>query len=223
MATGDQNDIVGRLKATIPASWFPTVAPVLQSVLAGASAGLAFFYQLIAYAKLQARIGTATDGWLDLASYDFFGGQLPRQSGELDGSFRPRIISSILREKATRAGMIATLQALTGQKPIIFEPARVQDTGAYNAPISGYGVAGGYGSLLLPTQAFITAFRPASGIPTVAGYGVPVGAYSTPSQIEYGSLDMIQDQISDATIYAAVDATKPAGTTMWTRIENAAA
>lgn len=85
----------------------------------------------------------------------------------------------------------------------------------------GYGVAGYYGSQLLPSQMFLIAYRPASaGIPNIAGYGNPQGAYRTPPVSMYGSLSMIQGQVTDADIYAAIDSVKPVGTVIWTTIKS---
>lgn len=85
--------------------------------------------------------------------------------------------------------------------------------------IGGYGVAGAYGSVLLPYQAFITAFRPnGQGLPFVSGYGISTGAYSAPSRSSYGKLSV--GDVTDADIYAAIDATKPIGTVAWTRISS---
>ena len=220
--TGDKADIQRRLQAMLP-PWFGDTFPLLGAVLGGLATALAFIYGLITYAALQTRILTATGGWLDLIAYDFFGSALVRQTNQADGSFRAQIISGLFRERATRPGMIKVLTDLTGQPPIIFEPTRPLDTGAYGGPGLGYGVAGGYGSILLPFQCFITAFRPIGvGIANVAGYGISAGAYRTPSQSEYVSLDMITNSVSDADIFAAIDATKPVATIPWTRITNAA-
>lgn len=85
----------------------------------------------------------------------------------------------------------------------------------------GYGVAGFYGSKLLPSQMFLIAYRPASaGIPNIAGYGNPQGAYRTPPVSMYASLSMIQGQVTDADIYAAIDSVKPVGTVIWTTIKS---
>ncbi|MGE8152473.1 phage head spike fiber domain-containing protein [Pseudomonas vancouverensis] len=79
--------------------------------------------------------------------------------------------------------------------------------------------AGSYGSVLLPYQAFITAFRPnGQGLPFVSGYGISTGAYSTPSRSSYGQMSF--GDVTDADIYAAIDATKPIATVAWTRISS---
>lgn len=220
MATGDSSDILARLKALLPNGWFKGTTTVLDALLSGFATALALAYSLIAYARLQTRIATATDGFLDLIALDYFGTSIAR-NGQLDTPFRSRILSELLRPRATRAAVIRALTDLTGRAPLVFEPERPLDTGAYGAPISGYGLAGGYGSLKLPAQFFVQAYRPSgSGIPLIAGYGISTGAYSTPSVAEYADISMVTGAVTDANIYAAVDAVKAAGTTAWTRISN---
>ncbi|CAJ0707249.1 hypothetical protein R11007_05068 [Ralstonia holmesii] len=110
---------------------------------------------------------------------------------------------------------------LTGRAPTIIEPSRPADTGAYGAPNSGYSVAGAYGQVSLTYQAFVTAYRPyGSGIPSVAGYGFSPTGYSTPSQGEYTDPSMSSNNVSDADIYAAIEAVRPVATTIWTRISS---
>lgn len=220
MATGDQQDQFQRIKALIP-KWFSDDTPVLDALLRGFAYAKSFVYGLIVYASLQTRIKTATDGWLDMIAADFFGSSLLRKSGQSDSSFRNRIIINLFRERATRNGLVRVLTDLTGRAPVVFEPQRPLDTGSYGGPLIGYGVAGGYGSMMLPFQAFVTAYRPTStGIPNVAGYGVSTGGYSRASQAEIASMNMIQGAVTDDDIYAAIFSVKPVGTTIWTRIAN---
>lgn len=221
MATGDKADMLARIKALLPNGWFSDKTPILDGLLNGIAALLALAYGLYSYAVLQTRIATATDGFLDLISHDFFGTTLPRKQSESDASFRTRIKAQLFLEKGTRAGLIKTLVLLTGRAPWIFEPARPLDTGAYNTGILGYGVAGGYGSLALPCQAFVVAYRPSSsGIPNIAGYGNPQGAYNTGSAIKWSDLSEIIGAVTDLDIFSAVDSVKLAGSILWTRISN---
>lgn len=220
MATGDQNDMLSRLRALMPRGWFGDAPALLIALLSGFASIFAGVYALIAYAQLQLRIATATDGWLDLISADFFGSALPRRFNESDASFRARIIVNMFRERGTRNSIVRVLTDLTGRAPRVFEPWRPADTGAYGLAC-GYGVAGGYGSLLYPYQVFVTAYRPAgSGIPYVGGYGVSVAGYSTPSQAEYATYSSIQSAVADADIYAALESVKVAGTIIWCAISN---
>lgn len=220
MATGDQNDVFLRIKAVLP-RWFGSTAPFLDALLQGLASASAFVYSLYAYTKLQTRIKTATDGWLDMIAADFFGTTLRRSANQSDASFRAKIIVNLLRERGTRNAIIRVLTDLTGRAPKIYEPQRPFDTGAYAMPNSGYGVAGCYGSLLIPYQAFVVAYRQSSsGIPYVAGYGVSTGGYGVASRADYASITDVVGAISDADIYEAIDTVKPAGTTVWTRIDS---
>lgn len=237
--TGDQQDVFRRIKTLIP-PWFSDVSPYLDSLIQSFAYTGSFVYSLYEYAKLQTRIKTATDGWLDLISADFFGSALPRKANQSDVSFRNRIIVNLFRERATRGGVVRVLQDLTGRTPKIFEPLNINDTGAYGAPNSGYGVYGGYGSLLLAYQAFVTAYRPiGTGVPNVSGYGarlpgtgypfgggfIPEPATPAPGgygsgQIEYASMSMMLQVVSDEEIYEAIDSVAPAGTIAWTSIQS---
>jgi hypothetical protein len=222
MPTGDVQDIAARLRSVLP-PWFGDAAgsPVVGGVLAGLGDGHAAAYTLLQQVIGQTRIRTASGGFLDLIAWDFFGGRLSRRSGESDGGLRTRILAEIVRPRSTRGSVVQALSDLTGFAPVIFEPTRPLDTGAYGvAATLGYGMAGGYGSLALPAQAFVTAYRPAtSGIPLVAGYGSPAGGYGG-GAIQWANLAMVQGAVLDSDIFAAIDSVKPAGATLWTHITN---
>ena len=221
MATGDQSDFLARIKSTLP-RWFADTTPILDALALGLSQAWANTYALFLYAKLQTRIKTATDGWLDVIAGDFFGARIARKSNQTDASFRALIVSNLFRERATRAALIRVLTDLTGRAPIVIEPQRPADCGAYGISTTGYGVAGYYGSVLLPSQCFVIAFRPLSaGIPGIAGYANNPSAYGVASQGgEYASLSMIQGQVTDADILTAIDSVKPVGTVIWTTIQS---
>lgn len=193
MATGDQNDFLERLKFTLP-PWFPDDTPILDAVLYGWASTWAFIYSMLAYVKLQTRILTATDGWLDMIADDFFGAGLPRKTGQSDTSYRYTIISNIFRERATRHAIIKIGQDITGRTPIVIEQWRILDFGIYSVPTSFYGATARYGSLLLTTkyQCFVKIYRP---LPGTQWYG-----------------------LSDADIYAALDSVRPIDVTIWAQI-----
>lgn len=221
MATGDQADIVFRLKAALPNGWFQDATPILDAVLNGIAWPLARIYSLTNYARQQTRVATATDGFLDLISFDFFGALLPRFLQESDSAFVTRIKAQLFLERATRHGLIRALQILTGRTPLVFEPANPFDTSGWNQGTFAYNTAGGWGNLSLPYQAFVTAYRPnGQGIPNIAGWGNPQGALNTGSQAEYVNPDMIAGAITDASIYALIASVQPEGTIVWTRISS---
>jgi hypothetical protein len=235
MATGDVNDFIGRIKSVLPRGWFPaapsagqaTQTPVLDALLTGISTMWAWLYSLVMYAFLQVRISTATDIFLDLISMDYFGTGLPRNPNEADAAFATRIKANLFPALQTRAAIIAGLTNLTGRAPTIFMPADTGDAGGYNTGAFAYNTAGGYGSLALPAQFFVTAYRQKlGGVPSVAGYS---GNESTPQYapggygvgaVEYITPAMAGTQTQDAQIYAEVAKLEAAGTIGWTRISN---
>ncbi|WP_435607731.1 phage head spike fiber domain-containing protein [Pseudomonas knackmussii] len=136
MATGDQQNMFDRLVGLLPAGWFGDSNPIRDALLWGYAQALAWAYTLYLYAKAQARIKTATDGWLDLIALDFFGNNLLRNSNQADSSYRNRILINIFRERATRHAVEQVLLDLTGRMPKIIEPARPADVGAYGAAVA---------------------------------------------------------------------------------------
>lgn len=214
MATGDAGDMLARLRAVLPQRWFADDTPVLDAVLSGLAAAWSGLYSLLQTVSAQARIATASAQFLDMVSVDFFAGALPRRTGEGDAAFRVRIDRELLRERGTRAAITTVLTDLTGRAPAIFEPARAADTGAWATGSLGYGVAGAWGSLSLPFQCFVTAYRPVgTGIATVGGY-------STAGVHEYADLDWIVVPVGDADIFAAVAGVMPAASIAWTQISS---
>lgn len=228
MAIGDQNDILNRLNAVIPASWFSndaTTTPVKTALLSAASWMWSGIFNLLSYVKLQGRVSTATDVFLDIAARDYLGTMIERRLHESDASFRQRLIASLPPEAATRQAMIQRLSILTGNVPTVFEPTQPMDTGAYGYGGLGYGVAGGYGSLNLPFQAFVAVKRPVSqGVPNLTGYSgnlshpaYAAGGYGT-GLLAYSALSEIFGGVTDADIYQAVAQVQPAGAISWTKI-----
>jgi hypothetical protein len=226
MATGDQADIVSRLRAVLPARWFPDTAPgaasntpILDALLAGIAYVWAQVFAQLSYAILQARIATATDIFLDMIGVDFFGTTMTRQSSESDAHYKARLQAAMLQPRGTRAALVQVLVNLTGRTPMIFEPARPPDTRAWGVAC-GWGAAGGWGSLAMPFQCLITAFRPqGGGVSVVAGWGGPVGGWGI-GAIEYASPSMESEEVSDEQIAATVAGVMPAATIAWMRISN---
>lgn len=220
---GDSQDIVARLRAVLPARWFPDEAPVLNSVLVGLAAGWATLFGCLSYVKAQARIATAGDAWLDVIARDYFGPGACERNGQPDDAYRARIRAELVRERGTRHALQSVLQDLTGRRPVIFEPANATDTGGWGSKATparglGYGVGGGWGSLVLPFQAFVTAYRPVgAGIAAISGWGRLGGGYGC-GAIEYASLDMIVGQVTDQDIHRAVASVLPIGAICWLRV-----
>ena len=208
-------DIISRLKATLPARWFADDTPGLDAVMAGMASAWGTIQAQLHQARVQARLMTATGGFLDLIAGDFFGAGFRRRLGQGDAAYRQAIARELVRERATRAALSGVLSDLTGNVPKIFEPARVADTGAYGHAL-GYGVAGGWGSFALPFQSFVTIARPTGGgIPGLPGWRGPFGWGVAGS---WGDLGELESQVADADIYAAAAAVVPAASIAWVRI-----
>lgn len=257
---GDQQDMFGRLRRLLPASWFPDAgtSPHLDAVLEGYAEQGAFVFALTAEARLQMRVATATGGFLDMIAADFFGTSLLRTVGQSDESFRASILEEILAARATRAALRQRVQRLTGRLPWVIEPMRPADCGAYgtlsvaptaNPSRSAYNIDADslnyWGSISMPSQVMLIVRRKAStGIPGVSGWwylGVPLlttgvssGAYYSltataqpghptftlrSGRIQWGSLGSVLGYASDEEVLAAINAVKPAATTVWVKFE----
>jgi hypothetical protein len=224
---GDLPDIVSRLGAVLPKRWFAEQSPVLNALLQSIATPWVWLYNFIAYTIAQTRLGTATDSWLDLISNDYFGQALPRKLNESDPSFRTRIRATLLRGAATRSAVSSGLTALTGSPPLIFEPANCLDTGSYgtlssNSPSVGaglaYGATGGWGSLELPLQFFITVTRPPTfGVGMLAGYCTPVGGYGE-GETSYIGLALLPGRVTDQDIQSTLCSLLPVNAVSWLRI-----
>ena len=223
--TGDQADMQARLRAALPNAWFADDAPILSALLAGLATVWAWLYALLAYVRLQTRIGTATDGWLDLIARDYGGPAWARETGETDTAFRTRILRNLQRLRGTRAALIASVTTLTGRAPAIFEPAYPPDTGGFGSVGLGWNTQGGWGSLMLPYQCFVTAYRPAGGgIANVGGWGstetpFALGGWNT-GALAWGDASLIAGAVTDAQILATVADCLPAATIAWTALSN---
>ena len=229
MAIGDPGNVQNRLRALLPATWFPKGAsPVLDAVLAGAAAALSGIYGFAAYARLQTRIATAIAGMLDLIAYDFFGYSLVRQPNEADAAYRTRIRQNLFLPRGTRPAVAFVLKQLTGRAPVIFEPQRQADV------LAGWGQGGmGWttgpgllGSPSYPYQMFVTAYRPiGQGVANVQGWGTPgrnpigIGGWGA-RLLMYAPNNAASQIVSDADIYAAIAAVMPAGTVAWVQIKS---
>jgi hypothetical protein len=225
--TGDLTDFVSRLQVVLPKRWFSEQSPILSALLRSMATPWAWLYSLITYTIAQTRLSTATDSWLDMISNDYFGQALIRKLSESDPSFRARIKAALLREAATREAVSSGLAGLLGSQPSIFEPAKCSDTGSYGMlrpssalPGTGlaYGSAGGWGSLELPLQFFVTAIRPpTAGVSMLAGYGTPNGGYGE-GVISYIDLSSLPGQVTDQDIQSTLCGLLPLNAIAWLRI-----
>lgn len=212
MATGDQQDMLTRLRALMPKSWLPVAAPIESAKLSGPAWALSTAYAQLTYVALQTRIKTATDGWLDIISADFFGTRLPRLPNEQDDPFRTRILANLFVKGPTRADMSNVLTLLTGRAPTIFEPGNASDSGGWDG-INGWDVAGAWGDFR-PYQSFLTVYRPDQAL-------VDLGEWDTwrLAWDAYGAWsDSSPNAVTDAALIAAVESTRAIATVVWMRI-----
>jgi len=216
---GDTNDMLGRLRLTLPKGWFADDAPVLTAVLTGLAEAWSGIYALLAYVISLTRIATASGIFLDMAAQDYLGGALPRRAGEADGAYSARLRANLILPRATRPGLVEVLTTLTGRAPVVFEPLNPVDTGGYNVNL-GYGVAGGYGSFALPYQFFVTAYRPAqTPVNGAGGYDDGPGGYAV-APLYYADAASFAGNVSDGEIYGAIAAALPACAVAWTQLSN---
>lgn len=209
MATGDQADFQQRLIRLMPDGWFANgQTPLRDALLLGIANAFSFIYSLLAYARLQTRIATATDFFLDIIAFDFFGGKLSRVFGQSDSSFRAAIISLLFRKRCTRQAIIAVIQQLLGVTPIVIEPARASDVGCLDETLY-LDTVGVLGSDRMPLQAFVQIPVQLSQGANIAGYGSSVGGYSTPSRAAYLGQSSGVSQITIDSIAQALDSVRP--------------
>jgi hypothetical protein len=213
-----------RLRSLLPKGWFSDDAPILGAVLGSFAEPWAWLSQTLAYVGSQTRIETASDGWLDLIGADFFGLSLQRRPNEADETYKARIKSNILVDAGTRQSLINGVESLTGSIARVFEPSNCSDTGGYGEFTAtlgdvgrgfAYGSAGGWGSLNLPYQVFITIItEPEPGEPMPIGYGGSGGGYSAGSLV-YNSLSKVPGSVTDDHIRQVIRRLLPVNCIAW--------
>src|SRR5689334_3283381 len=104
---GDLPNFLLRLKTVLPKRWFGEESPNLDAVLTALATSWVWLYRLLRYVAQQARLGTASDMWLDLAAVDYLGQNFRRKAGEADTFYRSRIKQALLRDAATRSAITA--------------------------------------------------------------------------------------------------------------------
>lgn len=209
-----------RLRALLPNGWFGDSTPVLDAVTVGTGALWAAVATLIGAVRAQSRIATASGVFLDLAAVDYCGVAVKRRAGESDPAFSVRLRAAVLTSRATRAALVSAIERITGRTPTLFEPFNPTDCGGYATNTLGYGVCGGYGSLQLPYQLFVTAYRPdAMPASHAGGYNLGPGGYGAAPMawIEAGDNPGL---LTDSEIYAGIVDALPLNAVAWTRLED---
>lgn len=189
--------------------------------------GLSFEVGGIRYALAATRAQSATDDALDLVAQDYFGATglyaLPRLPGETDGSYRARILASLLRSGATRAVITAAVEKVTGFPCRVTEWWRPSDTGCWgrgywsvDTQATPFRWTGGGKFAGLAYQGFVECVLPRSQ---------PFGNNPTPcyDQTFYfgvaGSsfLDGSAGLVGPQAVYDAINRAKVYGTIIWVK------
>lgn len=212
--------VSARLRALLPTGWFSDNTPVLDALTLGMGALWVGLIGVIDTVRAQTRMATASGVFLDLAALDYCGTAISRRAGESDAAFSARLRATVLAPRATRAALVAAIERVTGRAPKIFEPFNPTDCGGYSTNTLGYGVRGGYGSLALPYQLFVTAYRP-DAVPAshAGGYNQGPGGYNVGPMAWVASGDN-PGLLTDSQIYAAIVSALPVNAVAWTRLED---
>lgn len=225
MATGDQADIVSRLQRWLPQGWFPnTTGTRIFALLSGFASLLSTIYGMVSYTKLQTRIATATDGFLDLISQDYLGQNLPKLPGETDQAFSKRIRANIFLAANTRTAIQKALQIVTGAPVRMIEPWQPNDTFVWGRSFWNVDTAINPGQWANGNQRYkglVVCSLPAGGISNIPrswwgkffwsyglGYALPTGAWW---------LNIVGTS-APALIYAAIIRLKVFGTSVFVKI-----
>jgi hypothetical protein len=185
--TGDQSDLAARLRRNLP-PWFGangTPTPILDALLIGLAWAFSGIFDLITFARQQARLATSVGSWLDLTGFSFFGAALPRFHLETDDLYRDRVRREVFRDRNTRAACIALLTELTGSVPFVYEGWYAPVNGGRGSGRFAYSRAGRWGTRGAPARViFHVPFPQNYGIPKRGGYGshrasgAAIGGYS---------------------------------------------
>ncbi len=140
-----------------PSQWFSpsakTVGGVAYAVaLAGASLLASVGYEIGEIYNAE-RLQSCQGSLIDSFAADYFGGALPRNSGETDAAYILRIEANLAAKKGTLAGII-TIGNFYGTTTI-FEDWNAAQTGGFDLPTLSFDGLGGLGIQRPQLQVFI--------------------------------------------------------------------
>ncbi|RFB80029.1 hypothetical protein DYH55_00300 [Methylovirgula sp. 4M-Z18] len=206
------------MQALVPASWFRDSDQHASALLGGVAANEAFIYSLVQFAKAQTRLQTASDGFLDLLAFDYFGLRFQRKPGETDAAWALSIQNELTRARATRGAVIKAVRDLTGTSVRVFEPWNAADTGGFGAAWALNESASAFGSTAYPYTIFITAVEPiGAGIPNLAGLNDAQGGFGA-GEFALADVSLTQGAVTNQNIYDTINATRASGITAWVNI-----
>lgn len=220
-AVGTPDDIARRVNLLIPFRWFSLGARIKNAIVGGISDAASWSYSWITYVRQQLRVVSATGPWLDVVAFDYFNSYIMRKQGQSDAIFRSIIQKELIRERVTRPGMVQAITDLTGRTPIIFEPALNGDAGSWDCgAVAWDSGVGAWGDTILPSQSFLTVFRPGlQGIPEVGGWDSGFAAYDVGGQSAWVDQGQVIGAVTDEDIYRTINLTKPTGSVVWTQLQ----
>lgn len=121
------SDFAQRLLRLFPRGWLGDSAQapggVAYGTFLGIGTALSYLLSQLQFIAAGTRIKMAYGTALDTISVDYFGSNgLPRNPGELDASFRTRILQMLLIPRVTRAAIANIIEITTGVAPRVAEP-----------------------------------------------------------------------------------------------------
>lgn len=118
-------------------------------MLQGCGAVFQFAWSLLQYVYPQQRLATATGAMLEIYAQDFFGSELPRDTGETDDAYRARIEAALVPLRFTRPAIEAAIADSWDDSWALVEPRNANDTkGIATAASPAIGGGFGYGTNL---------------------------------------------------------------------------
>ncbi len=200
------DDYIGIIFKYMP-PWFGDNNPILEAILAGFGSIAEFIYCNLVYVKLQERITTATDEYLDFFAQCYFGALIRRCPNESDDSFRARLLKLMIAPRVTKQAMIDRLTDLTGRAPVVYESFGGENA-FYGHSFYGHSPMGGEG----PYQAWITAYRPIAPVDNTTAFLNDTAFLSAESY--YGKSGTSGGCVTDEDILNTIEITKLEGTLM---------
>lgn len=224
-----------RIRDLLPPGWFAEPGdqigtakapdPILESYLSGIANGIAgWIWWFLQYVTQQLYITTATGGWLDIASVDFFGdGVLPRYPGESDAAFLARIQANLFPPANTRSAIQNAVEVVTGSAARMIEPWDPRNNAVYGTAfygVDGIVSPGNYSNGASRYQGFIEATLPAvTDLGDQPQYRFYDGAFygnHTPAAGFYWNGPAGSASASQL-VYNIINKLKSFGTTVWVR------
>src|SRR3984957_15243341 len=225
-----------RMIAFFPYPWLSdtarSTAGVAYALFLSIGTELNYISQQMFYAWQSCRLQTPVNGALDLFAMDYFGNNLPRQSGESDNAYRARIQALLFQPQVTRQAIVNAIElAYPGTIVWAREPWNPSDTGYFADNTSGYSgsyydldiqaIPGAWGNRDARYQGYLEITLPADLQPAL-GYnlwGFDFGAaYDSATGYYFPVLTALQSTI--VSIQNLINQITAQGTEIWVKFIN---